>query len=183
MGVKNPKNLVIDADIARSAGGKGAVAPVPIQCRSFLDEVRKTGHKMVITPDISTEWKKHASRYSQTWRVSMQSRGQIISVGYNDRIENEVLRGEIREYSPDPNGCEAMLKDVHLIEAALATHRIISSRDERARRLFGEISKPISLIRQIVWVNPTVEAKDCISWLGRGAPADRERQLGCRWDS
>ena len=50
---------------------------------------------------------------------------------------------------------EAAEKDAHQIEAAIATDRLVASRDEKARRLFGSASIEVRQLRQIVWVNPT----------------------------
>ena len=50
------KRLVIDADIARSAGGKEATHPRTKNCHDFLLEMlTKTSHQLVMTPKIRDE--------------------------------------------------------------------------------------------------------------------------------
>ena len=71
-----------------------------------------------------------------------------------------------------------MLKDIHLIETALAADEIVSSLDEAVRGHFKRICDPISEIQQIVWVNPTNPDEGCIPWLREGAKAEDERKLG-----
>jgi hypothetical protein len=182
VGVKNPKLLVIDADIAQSAGGGNAIYPVPKQCRDFLTEVLKTGHRMVMTPALLSEWEAHESSFTRSWRTQMVSRKQVQRFGYagND-ITDENLRNDINQYAPDSGACQAMLKDVHLIEAALAAEQIVTSQDERVRSHFKVMSQPIVKLRPIVWVNPTIAQETCIEWLRQSAPPDDERKLGKKW--
>jgi hypothetical protein len=33
--IKNPRTLVVDADIAQATGGKDAIHPIPVRCREF----------------------------------------------------------------------------------------------------------------------------------------------------
>lgn len=73
---------------------------------------------------------------------------------------------------------EAAEKDAHLIEAAIATDRLVTSQDEKARRLFGCASFAVGQLRQIVWVNPTKADERPIDWLENGARAEAHRQLG-----
>ena len=58
MTVKNPKCLVVDTNIAQSAGGHNALDPIPILCRDFLEEIRKTGHSIIMTMDINSSLDK-----------------------------------------------------------------------------------------------------------------------------
>jgi hypothetical protein len=182
VGVKNPKLLVIDADIAQSAGGEDAIYPVPKQCRDFLAEVLKTGHRMVMTPALYSEWKEHESNFTRSWRTQMVSRKQVQRFGYagND-ITDEDLRNDIEQHAPNPGACQYMLDDVHLVEAALAAGQRVASRDERVRGHFSRVSQQIIKLRPIVWVNPSIPEETCIKWLKQNAPPDDERKLGKEW--
>ena len=71
-----------------------------------------------------------------------------------------------------------MLKDIYLLELAIETDRIISSRNNSERKLFADASQRIRMIRDIMWVNPDRESEFCLDWLRRGAPNEAERQLG-----
>ncbi|NDJ76978.1 MAG: hypothetical protein GYB65_12050 [Chloroflexi bacterium] len=179
MPVKNPKILVIDADIARSAGEIDAVRSIPRLCRDFLMEVRSLGHGMAMSPTIYDEWRKHWSRFASTWYTQMEKRKRIVRYGYNDNnLENEALRQEIVERARDDGDCDAMLKDVHLLEVALVAENIVTSRDKRVRRLFSHISTHYVDLQEVVWVDPTDPAENCIVWLRQGAPPDSNRKLG-----
>ena len=91
--------------------------------------------------------------------------------------EDKTLRVKIGKVLNE-NQREATEKDAHLIEAAIATDRLVTSRDEKARRLFGCASVAVGQLRQIVWVNPTKADETPIEWLRNGARAEAHRQLG-----
>ena len=72
-----------------------------------------------------------------------------------------------------PEQRAAVLKDLHLIEAALLSDRIVVSLDESARMLFQ-----VQELNSIIWVNPVSERPRMQSWLEQGAPAVDEWKLG-----
>ena len=86
-----------------------------------------------MTREISEEWKRHQSRFALEWRVSMDARRRI------DRInppEDEELRDKVTVTATDEDKIEAMQKDFHLLQAALATDQTIISLDETVPRAF-----------------------------------------------
>ena len=72
----------------------------------------------------------------------------------------------------------AMLKDMHLIEAALVSDKTVISLDETARNLFCEITDMVPQLKSIMWVNPTSEGEASIDWLRSGAKSNKKLQLG-----
>ena len=68
--------------------------------------------------------------------------------------------------------------DLHLLEAAFATDRLVASQDERAHAAFRRVSGRVREIQSIVWVNPTREAEAPVDWLRSGAVAESSQQLG-----
>jgi hypothetical protein len=68
---------------------------------------------------------------------------------------------------------EAILKDAHLIEAALSADRIVASLDETARTLFQTTE-----LNVVTWVNPVSERARIKAWLEEGAPPVDEWKLG-----
>jgi hypothetical protein len=70
------------------------------------------------------------------------------------------------------NDIDAVRKDIHLVHAALAVDRSIVSRDETARRLFGNASAAVPDLSSIVSVNPDREAETPIERLENGAVAE-----------
>ena len=175
MPTKNPKRLVIDADIAQAAGHEDAVHPTAVRCRDFLKEVRRLGHHIVMAPDVEAEWEIHQSSFSRVWLTQMASRNLIYTCG---ATENQSLRAVLREIVFGPGVRDILMKDAHLIEAAMATDRLIASLERRARQHFTDVARSVIEIRTIVWVNPDNDDEQVTIWLRRGARAERKRMLG-----
>src|SRR5579859_2663124 len=173
--VRSSKCVVIDTDIARAASPRDTIDPRPKDCHRFLEGVRDTEHRVVTTKAIRTEWGKHQSQFTRTWFASMIARKQVcwINAPADDR-----LRGNIEKYTLSEKKCDAMLKDTHLIEAALLADKIVISMDEKVREAFGEVAHKIRLLALITWVNPCISDEIVIDWLQRGAPLEKERLLG-----
>jgi len=71
-----------------------------------------------------------------------------------------------------------MLKDLILIEAALASDKTVVSRDDTVRRLFRANLARLRALRPVVWVNPERPDEAAVDWLRSGAKPERRRQLG-----
>ncbi len=171
---KRSRRLVIDADVARSAGGKGATHPVSKSCRSCLEEVLRICHKVVMTDAIADEWDQHQSNFARGWRRQMVAKKKL------DRINappNRILRNKIERAGLTENKQAAMIKDVHLIEAAGESDKTIISLDETVRACFREIAASVGELRNIVWANPTERKDAVLEWLEDGAKPERKRTL------
>ena len=165
--------LVIDATIACASGG--TEHPVSSACRGFLQEVLKICHKVVMTPEISAEWKKHRSKFAYGWLASMWARKKVVRP---DPVENAGLRQAIRSSELTDSVREAILKDIHLVEAAFATDHAVASLDDTARQYLRQIAEHVKSLRSLVWVNPTKDDEHATDWLREGANAEEEKQLG-----
>ena len=171
---KRPRRLVIDADVVRSAGE--SEKPISSACRTFLAAVLNVGHHVVMTQAIREEWRHHMSKYSRTWRRQMLGRRRVVSIeGERDehlraRIDGVVTRSQK----------VVVAKDIHLIEAAIATDQRVTSRDKCARKAFGDAAAVVRELRQVVWVDPTQDDEKPIDWLRNGAQDEASRRLGAR---
>ena len=175
MRARNSKRLVIDTDVAQASGDEDATDPRAINCRDFLKEVRSQDHRVVMTREISEEWKRHQSRFASEWRVSMDASRKVERI---DPPEDNTLRDKITTTTNNTDEIEAMEKDFHLLQAALATDQTIISLDETVRGLFKQASQQVGEIRGIIWVNPDRTAEEQpILWLQNGAPPEPHRQL------
>jgi len=170
--MKKTKRLVIDSDVARSAGTKED--PISQSCREVLQAVLDICHKVVLTEDIFAEWKRHRSNFTFIWLRSMVARKKQIIL---KEVTNDDLRARIDALSLDEQTLDIIKKDLHLVEAALETDHIIISRDETARALFQEASEEIGGLKRIVWINPTHEEEHVKDWLSKGAKLERSRQF------
>jgi hypothetical protein len=166
--------LVIDASIARAAGSLESTHPTGTRCRQFLQTVRGVCHRMAWNVAIRQEWDKHQSQFARTWLVSMFNLGKLRSVPDDP---SEEFRDAIREHAPNDGAREAMLKDAHLAEAAMAGDSRVAALDETVRGHFGRLSPAFPTLCQVVWVNPVLEGQPCIDWLKAGAETEPHRLL------
>ena len=172
----NSKRLVIDTDVAQASGSETATHPRAKNCRDFLQMVLSLSHSVVMTPEISDEWKRHRSDFARRWRVSMDARKKVYRI--NSPVDEE-LHDKIKRTATNPEESENMQKDFHLLEAALATNQTVISLDEVIRGLFAHASQRVGEIRDIVWVNPErMEEEEPLAWLQNGAPPENHRKLG-----
>lgn len=167
--------IVVDASVARAAGGEDAIYPVSKQCRDILSAILDICHHVVMTTEIYSEWKRHHSTFSRKWRVQMLGRKKVDIFG---DVGNELLLSNIDELDIDDAIKNIMKKDVLLISAATATDRIILSLDDNARRHFAAAATDIPLLRDIVWMNPAGDFENLTNWLKRLDIAVEQQMLG-----
>lgn len=160
------KNLVIDASVARASGGEIAVHPTSTITRNFLNTVSAMCHKVVMTPAIRNEWNQHQSSFSRKWRSSMIARKNVILLNIEERHD---IRQPIELEDVTPEQKDAMLKDCHLLEAAIATDKQIVSLDDKARKLFVGLSHRVTSIQDIMWINPVSDTEKVMTWLEGGS--------------
>lgn len=169
------RSIVIDADIAHSAGNSPDGSSVAKACRDFLQAVLDICHHAVWTPEIAAEWKRHASRFSRKWRVQMAGRRKLDDVEALPvaGLESRVIAGNDPGLLP-----EKISKDMHLVYAAIATGSPVASCDAAIRRrLVKALPRAIEL-QSVIWIDPSDQAAAPLAWLKQGAPSDRHRRLG-----
>ncbi|GAA4363196.1 hypothetical protein GCM10023185_31720 [Hymenobacter saemangeumensis] len=168
------QQLIIDADIMHAASGREN--DLAIRCREVLEAVRQAGHELVRTPSMKAEWDKHASRFSLSWLQGMKSRGYL-----RDLDESATgIAGALDNLPLPPAERTIMLKDCHLLEAALATGLRVVSKDEAAYFHFYQASLTVSLLRKIMWASPMRLADECAEWIATGAKPQTKRKIGRR---
>ncbi|MEW6130773.1 MAG: hypothetical protein AB1757_27335 [Acidobacteriota bacterium] len=172
---KTSRQLVIDASVARAAGGEETQNPTSKNCRGILIAVLKICHQIVMTLEVYEEWRKHQSNFANEWRASMVARKKLHIVR---NTENTDLRYRIEETAKKARDRKAMLKDIHMIEAALASDRIVISLDEIVRTLFSEASQTVKELKTVAWSNPDKIDDHCLNWLEEGAKLEKKRLLG-----
>ena len=168
------KRLVIDTDVAQASGSEDATHPRAKHCRDFLQAVLLLCHSVVMTPEISNEWKRHRSGFARRWRVSMDARKKVHRI---NPPADEELHDKIKQTATNLEESEDMQKDLHLLDAALATDQTVISLDEDARQYFAGASQHVGEIRDIIWVNPSYREEEPLIWLQNGAPPEDRRKL------
>lgn len=177
---KTSRALVVDASVARSSGGEEATYPTSKNCRDCLKTILALPHRVVMSIPIRDEWNKHKSAFARTWLVSMVARKRVLWI---EPEQLEEVRQKLQEIAESPKDAAAMLKDVHLIEAALVTDQTIIALDEIVRSLFGESCQTVGLMKAVVWVNPDKAEENALVWLEEGAEPEKHRKLGFRPDT
>ena len=175
MRAKRLKRLVVDTSVARAAGGVDATDSVSINCTKFLEIFRDDSlHHIVMTFELSEEWDEHQSNFATEWLGNMIATRRF---HYIELPQNRALYDEIEATAVREEDINAMLKDFHLLQAALATDQSIISLDETIRGLFSRASQQVGEIRYIIWVNPDRAEEQPIRWLQNGAPPEAHRRL------
>lgn len=141
--------IVIDADVARSAGNIDSTEQQARCCFLFLEAhwkicttrakvKRQKVPKLVLTDTIRKEWYDNASQFALNYLQIMISKmfiNDLRDLG-NTQIANAII-----ENTPIIEECKEIAKDVKLVEAALASGRIVISREVRARECFNMIAQ------------------------------------------
>ena len=168
------RRLVIDASVLHAAGPEGATFPTSKNCRDFLEAVRSICHRVVMTPDIGDEWRRHLSPFARKWRVSMEAKKKVYRT---EPVPDADLCGRILDTAASQKEQDALQKDLRLVEAALAADNSIAALDDTVRRAFRKAANSVGEIRRIVWINPAKTEERPIVWLEEGAKIENARQL------
>ena len=166
--------IVVDASIARAAGGEDAVFPQSKHCRDFLRGMLEICHKIVMTEQIYEEWKKHESNFARTWRIGMIARRKLVDLG--DVSDVDII-DEFDDLAVSRKDCAAMKKGALLIAAALVVDGLVASSDDTVRKLFSQACKNIARLGPIIWVNPATDYEAVSQWMRRGAKNSRGLRL------
>ena len=159
--------FVIDACVARASGPPGSTQPTSSRCRDFLVAVRSNSHRMVMSDSIKTEWDKHQSNFARGWRVSMVARKGIEFLKVE---ENVPLRSKIQVRSANAEIAAIIIKDLHLVEAAIATDQRIVSIEKRVFDHLRTIGRPIKDLLRLAYANPSDPTHDTVRWVEESAP-------------
>jgi hypothetical protein len=159
------RRIVVDTSVLRSAGGDAATFPTSKHCRDLLLAVLNICHKAVVGEALLTEWDKHQSRFARKWRLDMTKKKKIIRLHVP---EQPGLRQQaLAVHAISARDQDAILKDFHLAEAAIATDWIVVSLDTTVRDLLALACQEGDQLALILWVHP--DDQDILEWLGSGA--------------
>lgn len=170
------RSIVVDANLMRSAGGDSSTGQRPALCRDFLKTLLLLDRFCVVrTPDIYREWKRHWSRFARIWYVSMEARKKVLRptiLAFHEDVKND-----LEAWAPSETERLAILKDAHLVVAALAADMRIASLDEALRSMLGASCANCSQVCDLLWTNPEIWEESAEEWLKNGAPVEASRTL------
>lgn len=164
--------LVVDASVAGGAGKREASHAMAATYREALETIRTLELGVVMSPTLIAEWQRHQSRFARKWLVLMRSKRYVVEV---DPPLHRATRSAMKRLIQE-NARAGVEKDLHLVDAALATHRRVLSGDARMRRHLVVIAREVEALRKIHWVDPMSPA--CLSWLQRRMPDYGALMLG-----
>jgi hypothetical protein len=164
------RRLVVDTNVSFSAGS--SVHPTSNACRRVLETMYAGQHHVVLSATQFMEWQKHQSGYSKRWLVRMKAKKlwHILAPepdsGLAARAKKIACTEEVRQ---------EILKDLHLLENALATDKVVLSMETNVFHLFSEHKKMLKVPQPVAWVNPTEDIDACVAWIEDGAEVGKAR--------
>lgn len=178
------RRLVIDASVALAADSQTESCAGP--SRQFLQSlVKDTSHVAVMTEELEAEWRQrdtpeNPSVWAVPWLLAMRRKSRVLHV--DDTVKarppnGSKLETKLQRVQTSAAVLQAMLEDMHLIEAALVTDQTVVSADKKVRKYFSQAAQSIAALQEIVWVNPCIKEEAAAAWLRQGAPADPVRKL------
>lgn len=169
---RSRKRLVIDANIAGSAGNSAAL--VSIYSRKCLEEIRRDEHIAVFNSRLRAEWKKHASLLAKQWQVAMQQRRRIENLEGN---EFESLLEPSCDCLDEASWKAALRKDFHLVKSALAADQILLTNELRLPTHLKCSCRHVTELRRLFIAIPEREQEEFINWVKAGAKKEIKRRV------
>jgi hypothetical protein len=149
-------------------------ALVSMFSRRCLEAIRLDEHVAVFSSKLRQEWRKHASLLAKQWQVAMQQRRRIEEA---EGAEYARLLDPACDCLSGLAKKEALRKDFHLVQSALATGQILLSNETRLPSHLKSSCKSIPEFRRIFFANPEKEKEECIDWIRAGAKKEPQRRV------
>ncbi|MFE9570971.1 hypothetical protein ACFYMW_21015 [Streptomyces sp. NPDC006692] len=147
-----------------------------------MEEIQNVGHYVALDKELLKEWQKHRSNYALHWLSYMQRRGKVRVVSCQAR-RAKILADCVEKTSlMTHQQKDAVRKDFLLLHCAWASDELISSLDERMRKLLSTLASECHEIGSVSWVNPTRREDRAIDWVKAGARTEENRRLK-NWNS
>lgn len=133
-------------------------------------------HRAALSDELAAEWDNHQSPFFMTWRIQMKNLGKIVDIA--SKPDHQGLRDKILATASTAKKQTEMQKDIHLVEAALESDRIIASLEQNSRALFHQAADTVPELRQVMWINPVELKGELESWLKKGLSPKPGLKLG-----
>ncbi len=151
--------IVIDADIAGSAGAKGEDSPAERARTAYrcLRDWERSPHVMVLVPDLLAEWQLVRKTNPQAKRIlaSQVARRRVLEA---ERPAMADVKAALEEAPLQKGMREAIDKDLHLLEAARVGALLVFSFDGKVRRHLRRAATQLRpLFPDLRWNNPEKE--------------------------
>jgi hypothetical protein len=169
---KNGKRLVIDANIAHSAG-TGEV-PSSRYSRESLKAILDGEYIAVFNQSLRQEWKDHSKKSARIWWRSMAAQKRI-EYAEGEEFAHHLKRAcaclEYERWKSD------LTKDFHLVQSALASGQTIISNEKNFPVFVATAVHSVKELTALYYANPSAEGDLCISWIKDGAEKVADRRI------
>jgi len=139
--------LVVDASVAGAAGETDH--PTSKSCREALLDIREVCHRIIMTPSLLDEWKRHESRFARKWLRSMFACRKVRNVKHTCF---RLPATDMTCLNVEEN--ESLRKDAHLFEGAFEGDGTIISLDDEAGRIWDKCHRHMQVPKAIKWITP-----------------------------
>jgi hypothetical protein len=140
--------LVVDASVVRAAGE--TEHPVSKACRDCLTAIRDICHRVAVTPELHEELRRHMSRFSRKWRISMAARRKPLVA-----IEPATVSIDLTACTATDR--DAIEKDLHLLGAARAADSVVVTLDTSLKSALAGQPDGRALLQSLVWIDPVAD--------------------------
>ncbi len=166
-----PVRLVVDASIARAAGkGNRAANPPAPACIQALEIIQAQEQlRALFSKEVLDEWYKHASIFATKWLGNLKARKRFERLDVPRWEHSAAVRDAA--FDLEGRGEAAVLKDLHMVELAMASDRRVVSLDDRQAALLGRLAATVPALGGLHWANPHSRA-EVLPWLERCAPEE-----------
>jgi hypothetical protein len=161
------RQVIIDADVASHASNKPGlskktIAQMNIDTRAFLDALHnETKDVMVMYPELLHEW-RFASKFSTAWRAQMVSERREKMIANPPITE---FRSLIANAGLNANEHQTAIDDLHLVEAAIKTGKIVISNERKSRNVLNKAASNVKVLKEIEWVSPRLKSDRPFEWI------------------
>lgn len=131
---------------------------------------------IVLGDELFEEWRRYQSVYTRVWLTRMTSQNRI-STYENGGDDFQSIKKNLLAAIPSREIIKIVEKDLHLIEAAVLTDKLIISIEKHSRDHFRNYSNVIQVLQEICWMNPAEPDEKVVAWLKAGAKRSDCRKL------
>jgi len=172
------KQIVIDANIAQGSSNDRMFNPVlgdaGAQSRQCLQAIWDEKHVAVFGRSLLSEWDRHASSYARRWLRNMEQKSRVVLEDGERFAELAISACACLSTAGEK---AALVKDLHLIQSALATGQLILSNEVRFPRYVALACAAVQELATLYYANPTVEGDRCRLWIKAGAEKNADRRI------
>jgi hypothetical protein len=115
---------------------------------------------------LLVEWQAHQSAFAVRWRAAMVASRRLRIADVSEDVR---LRAKLADALPKESERKALLKDTHLLEAALGFDDRIVSSDHISRKLAARTSSTVREIAAVQWADAVDWPDETCEWIAGGA--------------